>query len=131
MPRPAGKLVLEQLTEAAKITVQWLTMFLAGPCLDDVKPENLGDLKAKNVKVLAEVGPVVGVNRRMRLDEEDLPSRCIPNQLLPYHVRLVFLRGDRVDHHVAVGENGTEDVKMVSATSTVIWVLRIGVWAVD
>ena len=67
----------------------------------------------------------------MRLDEQDLPPRRVLEQLLADDVRLVLLRGDGVDHDVAVGQHGAQDVEVALAAGAVVGVLGVGVRAVD
>ena len=130
VPRPAGQLMLEQVAEPAELAIGGLAVLLVGQRLHRIEPEDFRDPQAQGVEVLPQVGPVVGIVRGVGLDVEDLPPRRVLEQLLPDHVRLVLLRGDGVDHHVAVGKDGAEDVEVALAAGTIVGVLGVGVRAV-
>ena len=123
--------MLEQVAKAAKVAIDRLAVFLVGQRLHRIEPEDLGDPQAQGVEVCPQIGPVVGIDRGVSLDIEDLPSRRVLEQFLAYHVRLVLLRGDGVNHHVTVGKHGAQDVEMALATGPIVGVLRVGVRAVN
>lgn len=78
-----------------------------------------------------EIGPVVRIDRGVRLDIENLPARRILEQFLAYDVRLILLRGDGVNHHVTVRKDRAKDVQMSLAARTIVRVLRVGVRAIN
>ena len=131
MPRPAGQLVLEEVAEPSKLPVHRLVMLLVSECFRRIEPEDLRHVESQVVEIFLQIGAVVGVDRRVRLDKQNLPPRRVLEQLLADDMRLVLLRRDGMDHDIAVGEHGAQDVEVKLAPGTVVGLLGVWVRAVD